>query len=147
MLVGAPEYLTAGNTKSALGAQQPGASPPHPYGRVGIERLTSLPLNSVWNTGLTGQFSSDNLLPSEQLVFEGIRSIRGFVELGATREEGVVMQNELRLAPMKSSLNHVAADPSVRRRHTGFNRDHLLAVGSQGTRVARSRGRDARTAD
>lgn len=102
-LVASPGDMTPGNTQSALASQQPGASDRYLYGRVGIERLTRLPFGGAWNARLTAQYSGDNLLPSEQLAFGGIQSIRGFVELGATRDEGVLMQNELRLAPVKAS--------------------------------------------
>jgi hemolysin activation/secretion protein len=101
MVVGSPGHLTPRNTASALADQQPGASPSYVYGRLSIERLTNLPHDTAWNAELTAQYSSDNLLPSEQLAFGGVQSIRGFVELGATRDEGVLMQNELRLAPVK----------------------------------------------
>jgi hemolysin activation/secretion protein len=104
MVVGSPGHLSPNNADFALAEQQPGAAPNYVYGRLSIERLTNLPLDGAWNVRLTAQYSSGNLLPSEQLVFGGIRSIRGFVELGATRDEGVLIQNELRMAPVKVGL-------------------------------------------
>jgi hemolysin activation/secretion protein len=100
ILTASPGHLTPRNTEGALGAQQPGASPTYVYGRLSIERLTNLHRETAWNARLTAQYSRDNLLPSEQLVFGGIQSIRGFMELGATRDMGVLMQNEFRLAPI-----------------------------------------------
>jgi hemolysin activation/secretion protein len=113
LLIGSPGHLTPRNTQSALAEQQPGASPTYVYGRLSIERLTNLPLDGVWSARLTGQYSSDNLLPSEQLIFGGFRSIRGFAELGATRDEGILMQNELRLAPLKPGLSRYQTDSAV----------------------------------
>jgi hemolysin activation/secretion protein len=113
MFVGSPGNLTANNTQSALASQQPGASPSYVYGRLSIDRLTNLPFNSVWSTALTAQVSSANLLPSEQLVFGGIRSIRGFMELGATRDEGVIIQNELRFSPQKIGLFRTETDSGL----------------------------------
>ena len=101
MFVASPGNLTPGNTESALGAQQPGASPTYVYGRVSLERLTNLPSDTAWNVRLTAQYSSDTLLASEQLGFGGSQSIRGFVDLGATRDTGISVQNEFRLAPVK----------------------------------------------
>jgi hemolysin activation/secretion protein len=103
-LVGSPGHLTDRNTAAALTSQQPGASPSYVYGRVSLERLTDLPRDAVWSARLTAQYSSDNLLPSEQLVFGGFRSIRGFEELGATRDEGLLMQHELRLPRLAAAL-------------------------------------------
>jgi hemolysin activation/secretion protein len=103
-LVGSPGRLTARNIASALADQQPGASPAYLYGHLTIERLTELPLGNAWNARFTAQYSSDNLLPSEQLVFGGIQSIRGFVEQGATRDEGILLQNDLRLPSLRASL-------------------------------------------
>jgi hemolysin activation/secretion protein len=100
-LVGSPGHLTPRNTAEALSDQQPSASPSYVYGRISIERLTALPYDAAWDARLTGQFSSDNLLPSEQLAFGGALSIRGFIELAATRDSGVLMQHELRFPPVK----------------------------------------------
>jgi hemolysin activation/secretion protein len=101
LLVGSPGHLTTRNTDFALGEQQADASSSYVYSRLTVERLTNLPLETSWSVRLTAQYSSANLLPSEQLVFGGIRSIRGFVELGATRDQGVLMQNDFRLEPVK----------------------------------------------
>jgi hemolysin activation/secretion protein len=109
-LVGSPGHLTPNDTTSALAAQQPGASASYLYGRVSFERLSELPHDAVWSARLTAQFSSDNLLPSEQLVFGGAQSIRGFADLGATRDSGVVMQHELRFAPIRPGLLQTLSD-------------------------------------
>lgn len=103
-LVGSPGYLTPGNTQTALADQQPGASPTYIYGRISIERLTTLSHDAAWSARFTGQFSSDNLLPSEQLVFGGAQSIRGFVDLAATRDQGVLTEQELRFPPVNPSI-------------------------------------------
>ena len=135
MLVGSPGHLTPNNTQSALASQQPGASPSYVYARLSMERLTNLPFDSVWSAGLTAQVSSDNLLPSEQLVFGGVRSIRGFMDLGATRDEGAVMQNELRLGPVKIGLFHRQTDNETMVPFVfldlGVGRNHLDLAGVQ----------------
>ena len=101
LLVASPGHLTPGNTERALGAQRPGASATYVYGRLSLGRLTILPHETAWDVRLTAQYTSDNLLPSEQLVFGGYQSIRGFAELGATRDTGLSIQNEFRFGPMK----------------------------------------------
>jgi len=95
-LVGSPGGLTALNNDAAFRAQQPGATANYLYGRLAISRLTNLPYGIDWSARLTGQLSSANLLPSEQLILGGYQSVRGFVEQGATRDQGVTWQNELR---------------------------------------------------
>lgn len=104
LLVASPGHLTPLNTEAAFAAQQPGASSSYVYGRIGIDRLTNLPFDTVWSARLTAQYSSVNLLSSEQLAFGGAQSIRGFADQGATRDAGVVMQHELRFAPEKPAL-------------------------------------------
>jgi hemolysin activation/secretion protein len=113
LLVGSPGGLTGHNTAAALAAQQPGASASYLYGRLIVERLTTLPHDTAWNVRLTAQYGSANLLPSEQLAFGGIQSVRGFVELGATRDEGLLMQNEFHLAPMETAFVRGAAGTLV----------------------------------
>jgi hemolysin activation/secretion protein len=134
-LFGSPGNLTPLNTESAFASQQPGASPSYVYGRLSVERLTTLPLDGVWSARLTGQYSSANLLPSEQLIFGGVRSIRGFVELGATRDQGILIQNELRLAPIKLDLlRFQTGAPTLMPfvfLDTGAGRNHLDMPGFQ----------------
>ena len=100
MLVASPGHLSPRNTDAALGMQQPGAAASYVYGRLSIDRLTTLPHETAWAVRLTSQYAGGNLLPSEQLAFGGYQSIRGFVELGATRDTGILMQHEFRLAPV-----------------------------------------------
>ena len=134
-LTGSPGNLTGRNTQSALDSQQPGASPSYVYGRLSIERLTNLPSDRVLVTRLTAQYSSANLLPSEQQEFGGIRSIRGFVELGATRDQGILMQNEFRLAPVPLDLSPYQTAPETLVPFVfldlGAGRNHLDLAGFQ----------------
>jgi hemolysin activation/secretion protein len=38
------------------------------------------------------------------MIFGGYASVRGFVEQGATRDDGILLENELRLPPLGSML-------------------------------------------
>jgi len=102
LIVGSPGGLTPLNNSIAFQAQQAGAVANYVYTRVTLDRLTDLPQGFSWHSRLTGQLSSAILLPSEQLVFGGFQSIRGFVEQGVTRDEGVTWQNELRLPTLEA---------------------------------------------
>jgi hemolysin activation/secretion protein len=96
-LVGSPGRMTPGNTSALMAMQQPGATATYAYTRANAERVTPLPFGTTWDVKLTGQYSTGKLLPSEQLEFGGVHSIRGFMDWGATRDNGVLIQNELRL--------------------------------------------------
>jgi len=112
-LAASPGSLSSGNTASAFAAQQPGAMPNYFYGRAAVERVTSLVAGAAWDVRLTMQVSNANLLPSEQLMFAGVQSIRGFVEQGAQRDEGVVVQNELRGPPIQNAFGGITAEGPV----------------------------------
>ena len=103
-LVGSPGNMTGRNTDAAFASQQAGASAHYAYARLQLERVTTLPARLNWHSLVTAQVSSGNLLPSEQLVFAGRQSVRGFVEQSATRDEGVTWQNELRAPELGKSL-------------------------------------------
>ena len=95
-LVGSPGGLSPLNTNAAFQAQQAGATANYVYARLSVDRLTNLPPWLSWDSRVTAQVSDAILLPSEQLIFGGYQSVRGFVEQGATRDEGVLWENELR---------------------------------------------------
>lgn len=132
-VVGSPGHLTPRNTQNALSTQQVGATPSYLYGRLSIDRLTNLPFETVFSTRLTAQYSSDNLLPSEQLAFGGVQSVRGFMELSTTRDTGLLMQNEWRLAPVSLGLRHSSSDAETLTPFVfldlGMGRNHLILEG------------------
>ena len=103
-VVGSPGEMSPMNTNAAFAVQQPGASANYVYGRLTIDRLTKLPWQLSLSTRLTAQLSDAVLLPSEQLPFGGVQSVRGFVDYGATRDEGVLLQTELRAPAFHTSL-------------------------------------------
>ncbi len=108
-LVGSPGGLSPDNAPAIFDSQQPGATPGYVYGRFAMQRVTNLPRGLSWEARLGAQIADADLLPSEQLIFGGATSIRGFVEQGALRDEGVVIQNELRLAPISTRLPDLLA--------------------------------------
>jgi hemolysin activation/secretion protein len=113
-LVGSPGGLTSLNNNAAFQAQQAGATANYLYGRLSISRLTNLPAGFDWSSKAAAQLSDASLLPSEQLILGGYQSIRGFVEQGATRDEGAIWQNELRLPAFETGLaKALHLDPST----------------------------------
>jgi hemolysin activation/secretion protein len=103
-LVGSPGNLTPDNTNAAFNAQQGGATANYAYAHLIAERLTNLPRGFTWDLRGTAQLSDATLLPSEQVIFGGYASVRGFEEQGATRDNGVLVENELRLPPIHTGL-------------------------------------------
>jgi hemolysin activation/secretion protein len=101
-IVGSPGGITPLNNNAAFQGQQAGAVANYVYTRLTLDRLTELPEGLSWHSRLTGQLSDAILLPSEQLTFGGFQSIRGFVEQGVTRDEGLTWQNELRLPTLEA---------------------------------------------
>lgn len=101
-IVGSPGGMTPLNNNAAFQAQQAGAVANYVYTRLTLDRLTDLPHGFSWHSRLTGQLSDAILLPSEQMVYGGFQSIRGFVEQGVTRDEGVTWQNELRAPALEA---------------------------------------------
>jgi hemolysin activation/secretion protein len=96
-LFASPGGLTAHNNDAAFTAQQAGAKARYAYVRLDLTQITRLPYGLAWDTQLTGQLSDGRLLSSEQLPLAGYMAVRGFVEQGAVRDEGLVWRNELRL--------------------------------------------------
>lgn len=103
-LVGSPGGLSSLNNDAAFQAQQAGATANYVYARLSVDRLTNLPPYLTWDSRVTAQISDAILLPSEQLIFGGYQSVRGFEEQGAARDEGVVWQNELRGTGFQTGL-------------------------------------------
>lgn len=102
--VASPGRLSARNTDAAFQSQQLGARTQYAYARALVARATPLPRQLVWNARLIAQVSSGNLLPSEQILFGGVQSVRGFVEQGAARDQGLIFQNEVRAPPRTVEL-------------------------------------------
>ncbi len=105
-----PGGLSAGNSDTAFAAQREGATARYVYLRLDAERLTSLPRGFTWDVRGTGQIADAPLLSSEQLTFGGDGSVRGFVPFATTRDNGVVLNTEVRAPALHPNLP----------RHVGF---------------------------
>jgi hemolysin activation/secretion protein len=119
-VVGSPGGLTADNTDAAFSSQQAGAKARYLYGRLTADRLTPLPGGLSWDLRATVQFTNTPLLPSEQLMFGGFTSVRGFEEQAVTRDDGVLLENELRLRPIETRLPELVGLKGLGDRLTPF---------------------------
>ncbi|HRQ87364.1 MAG TPA: ShlB/FhaC/HecB family hemolysin secretion/activation protein, partial [Bacteroidia bacterium] len=99
----------ANNTDAAYSWSRFGAQSSYTYGRLHAERLQRLPYDLSAMLRVTGQMSSENLLPSEQLGFGGYSSVRGYEENEANLDEGLMLTAELR-SPSFRILPHLKVD-------------------------------------
>ena len=66
------------------------------YGTMTLERTWALPRELSFYTKVTGQLSTENLLPSEQMGFGGYSTIRGYDEREYNADQGLIANIELR---------------------------------------------------
>lgn len=101
-----PGGVTTDNSDAAFASYREAKSR-YFYTRLSVERATKLPLTPdwrikkvdecvSWDVRASGQLSSANLLPSEQLGMGGYASARGYEEREANEDEGWLISNELR---------------------------------------------------
>ncbi len=102
---GSPGDLSAFNSDadyqpSTSSVGRLGASAEYVYSRAELVRDQRL-IGGFWGKGrLAGQFSSTNLLPSEQFSLGGARSIRGFRESEVLGDHGYLTSLELHAPPL-----------------------------------------------
>ncbi len=101
-----PGGVTGRNDDKDFNFSTPGAKANYSYGRVTLERDTTLPANFNWVIRAMGQYASGNLLPSEQFGLGGFATVRGYDEREGNGDTGYFMSQELRTPPF--SLLHLA---------------------------------------
>lgn len=127
MRVGATLTLSPGGLfghqdDAAFGATRAGAKARYQVLQLQLDRSTQLGRMS-WQSGLTLQQASTNLLGSEQLAGGGVSSLRGFREGAAYGDSGWVWRNELRLPSWQGPAGlqftpSLLADAAALRLHT-----------------------------
>jgi hemolysin activation/secretion protein len=77
------------------------------YGRLNVERITRLPWNFSWLLTGSGQYSTERLLPSEEIALGGYNTVRGYDERVVLGDDGWIINNEIRTPsiPLSSVLN------------------------------------------
>lgn len=102
-LVLSPGDLSGANNDAAFEALVPGAKARYAYGRLAVTRITRLPQSATWVVRGAVQAASGNLPNSEQMGGGGSGSARGYYPDTAVGSTGVILSNELRLAPVSPS--------------------------------------------
>jgi hemolysin activation/secretion protein len=94
-----PGNLSDDNTDAHFNELRPASQADYYYGRLTLERITTLPYNFSWMTRFFGQAASTRLTPSEQMGIGGYGTVRGYGERFANGDQGFVLNNELRSPP------------------------------------------------
>jgi hemolysin activation/secretion protein len=102
-----PSGLGEFNHSSDFNALRTDAKSHYFYGRLNVERVTRLPWNFSWVLSGWGQYSTDRLLPSEELSLGGYNTIRGYDERVLLGDTGWIINNEIRTPtiPLSNVLN------------------------------------------
>ncbi|CAO3424942.1 ShlB/FhaC/HecB family hemolysin secretion/activation protein [Azospirillum doebereinerae] len=95
-LFASPGGFNDKNTTAALQTQRAGTNARYDYGRIGLDRLTTLPESTSWLLRVQAQMASGALPASEQLGFGGATSVRGYDERVINGDQGILVTNELR---------------------------------------------------
>ena len=95
---GSPAQVWDFQNDAAYAAARPGADPVYLYFKGDLNRTTQLPWGFSLVNELRGQISTTNLLPSEQIIFGGEASIRGYNDEDINNtDDGWILRNELRM--------------------------------------------------
>jgi len=102
-----PSGLSEFNHSGDFNALRTGAKSQYFYGRLNVERITRLPWNFSWLLSAWGQYSTERLLPSEELALGGYNTVRGYDERVLLGDTGWIINNEIRSPsiPLANILN------------------------------------------
>ena len=99
-LLYSPGRWTDNDTDNAYQLARAGATARYTYGRIELNRTTTLPWDFMLVSQFTFQRSDSNLLASEQLGLGGYDTIRGYDTRIVNGDQGYIISNELRTPPM-----------------------------------------------
>ncbi len=91
-----PGNLSSANSDAAFRRSHIGAESTYHYARIQMERVQRLPFDTTLYAKGAAQWSSERLLPSEQVSLGGARNVRGFDEHSALGDWGAWGSLELR---------------------------------------------------
>ena len=104
----APGGIGSNNNNAAFMAARQGSTSDYLYATLGIDRTTKLPLGLTWSLTVRGQLASGNLPATEQFLLGGQGTVRGYNELSAAGDQGVLVRNEIYLPSFSvGKLTHV----------------------------------------
>lgn len=95
LLAWSPGNLSKHNKDGDLQGIRQGAQAQYYYSRISLSRTSRLPWELSNRTTFTYQWSSENLMPSEQLGLGGADSVRGFEERVDSGDRGYLFRTEV----------------------------------------------------
>ncbi len=101
-----PGGMGSNNNDEAFEASRKGSKADYFYGTMGLDRVTKLPFGCTWSLSAKGQLSNGNLQATEQFLLGGQSTVRGYDELVANGDQGILVRNEI-YSPSVSIGKHV----------------------------------------
>lgn len=95
-----PGNLLRRNTYAAFDQLRARSQADYLYAVADLERLLRLPMGFSIAAHVAGQYSNNRLLPTEQMLAGGYRTVRGYQESSARGDSGLRGSLELNLPPM-----------------------------------------------
>jgi hemolysin activation/secretion protein len=90
-----PGGMSSHNDDESFEAARQNSSADYVYGTLGFDRVTKLPFGMSWSLSAHGQLSNGNLQATEQFLIGGQSTVRGYPELIAAGDEGILVRNEI----------------------------------------------------
>lgn len=90
-----PGGMSGLNTNEAFEVGRQGAKANYVYADLEIDRVTQLPFGLSWSLALKGQLASGNLQGIDQFLLGGESTVRGYPELIAAGDRGLLIRNEI----------------------------------------------------
>lgn len=104
-LFASPGDLSSHNNQRTYSATRFGSKARYLYGSLSLQRLLSLTNGWEIVSRVNYQFSSANLLGSEQLSIGGATTVRGYPTNVSTGDTGFIFNNDLQTRPFKHKLS------------------------------------------
>lgn len=90
-----PGGMGSNNNDAAFGMARSGSKANYFYATLALDRITRLPFGCSWSLNVKGQLASGNLQATEQFLLGGESTVRGYDELAAAGDQGILMRNEI----------------------------------------------------
>jgi hemolysin activation/secretion protein len=90
-----PGGMSSHNNDEDFDAARQDSDAQYFYATLGLDRITRLPLGLTWSLSARGQLASGNLQATEQFLLGGESTVRGYPELIAAGDEGILVRNEI----------------------------------------------------
>jgi len=94
-----PGQLIANQSDEDFEALRPDAKNHWVYATLAVNQLYKLPYSFLCSISIEGQWSSQNLLPIEQMGIGGYNTVRGYEERELNMDSGVIANLEIRTPP------------------------------------------------